>query len=144
MSRWLMEYQAWVEEIAERWSLVGEQKTPPASAVALSPGRRLKLYRTHHPDNPDYIQLTGDPGLRTGQPMPVAEQSCTLLSADLWDTLSPQASSMDVHTPHEACGFSYNGCTDARRPAYECPFFVHSETLNFELMWRRKYRKKFE
>ena len=44
--------------------------------------------------------------------------------------------------PHEACGYSYNGCTDARRPAYECPFFVHSETLNFELMWRRKYKKK--
>ena len=76
--------------------------------------------------------------LRTGQPMPVAEQICTPLSADLWDDLSPQASSMGVHNPHEACGYSYNGCTDARRPAYECPFFVHSETLNFELMWRRK------
>ena len=74
--------------------------------------------------------------------MPVAEQICTPLSADLWDNLSPQASSMDVHNPHEACGYSYNGCTDARRPAYECPFFVHSETLNFELMWRRKYKKK--
>ena len=49
---------------------------------------------------------------------------------------------MDVHNPHEACGYSYNGCTDARRPAYECPFFVHSETLNFELMWSRKYKKK--
>ena len=36
---------------------------------------------------------------------------------------------------------SYNGCTDARRPACECPFFVHSETLNFELMWRRTYKK---
>ena len=54
----------------------------------------------------------------------------------------PQASSMDVHNPHEACGYSHNGCTDARRPAYVCPFFVHSETLNFELMWRRKYKKK--
>ena len=74
--------------------------------------------------------------------MPVVEQMCTPLSADLWDNLSPQASSMDVHNPHEACGYSYNGCTDARRPAYECPFFVHSETLNFELMWRRKYIKK--
>ena len=49
---------------------------------------------------------------------------------------------MDVHNPHEACGYIYNGCIDARRPAYECPFFVHSETLNFELMWRRKYKKK--
>ena len=76
--------------------------------------------------------------LRTGQPMPVAEQICTPLSADLWDNLSPQASSMDVHNPHEAYGYSYNGCTDARRLAYECTFFVHSETLNFELMWRRK------
>ena len=28
--------------------------------------------------------------------MPVAEQICTPLSADLWDDLSPQASSMDV------------------------------------------------
>ena len=74
--------------------------------------------------------------------MPVVEQMCTPLLADLWDNLSPQASSMDVHNPHEACGYSYNGCTDARRPAYECPFFVHSETLNFELMWRRKYIKK--
>ena len=34
--------------------------------------------------------------------MPVAEQICTPLSADLWDNLSPQASSMDVHNPHEA------------------------------------------
>ena len=76
--------------------------------------------------------------------MPVAEQICTPLSADLWDNLSPQASSMDVHNPHEARGYSYNGCTDARRPAYECPFFVHSETLNFELMWRRKYEKKYD
>ena len=33
MSRWLMEYQAWVEEIAEWWSLVREQKKRPASAV---------------------------------------------------------------------------------------------------------------
>ena len=73
--------------------------------------------------------------------MPVAEQICTLLSADLWDNLSPQASSMDVHNPHEACGYSYNGWTDARQPAYECPFFVHSETLNFELMWRRQLKK---
>ena len=74
--------------------------------------------------------------------MPMAEQICTPLSADVWDNLSPQASLMDVHNPHEACGYSYNGCTDARRPAYECPFFVHSGTLNFELMWRRKYKKK--
>ena len=41
--------------------------------------------------------------LWTGQPMPVAEQICTPLAADLWDNLSPQASSMDVHNPHEAC-----------------------------------------
>ena len=26
MSRWLMEYHAWVEEIAERWSLVRNRK----------------------------------------------------------------------------------------------------------------------
>ena len=45
--------------------------------------------------------------------MPVVEQMCTPLSADVWD-LSPQASSMDVHNPHEACGYSYNGCMDAR------------------------------
>ena len=70
--------------------------------------------------------------------MPMAEQICTPLSADFWDNLSPQASPNDVHNPHEAPGYSYNGCTDARRPAYECPFFAHSETLNFELMWRRK------
>ena len=76
--------------------------------------------------------------LWTWQSMPVAEQIYTPLSADLWDNLSPQASSMDVHNLHEACGYSCNGCTDARRPAYECPFFVHSETLNFELMWRWK------
>ena len=74
--------------------------------------------------------------------MPVAEQICTPLSAALWDNLSPHASSMDVKNPHEACGYSYNGCTDARRPAYECPFFVHSESLNFELMCRQKYKKK--
>ena len=61
MSRWLMEYHAWVQEIAERWSLVREQKKRPASAVALSPGWRLKRYKTRHPDNPDYIQLTRDP-----------------------------------------------------------------------------------
>ena len=60
MSRWLMEYQAWVEEIVERWSLVREQKKRPASAVALSLGRCFKRYRTHHLDTPDYIQLTGD------------------------------------------------------------------------------------
>ena len=75
--------------------------------------------------------------------MPVAEQICTPLSTDLWDTLSPNASSMDVHNPHEACGCSYNECTDARRPAFECPFFVHRETLHFELVWRRKYKKKW-
>ena len=73
--------------------------------------------------------------------MPVAEQICTPLSADLWDNLSPQASSMDVHNPHEACASSYNGCTDARRTAFECPVSVHSETLNFELMWCRMYKK---
>ena len=61
MSRWLMEYQAWVEEIAERWSLVRKQKKRPAGAVALSPARRFKRYRTHHPDSPDYIQFIGDP-----------------------------------------------------------------------------------
>ena len=60
MSRWLVEYQSWVEEIAERWSLVTEQKKRPASAVALSPGRRFKRRRRHHPDTPDYIQRTGD------------------------------------------------------------------------------------
>ena len=49
MSRWLMEYQAWVEEIAQRLGLVKEQKKRPASAVAISPGRRFKRYRTHHP-----------------------------------------------------------------------------------------------
>ena len=48
---------------------------------------------------------------------------------------------MDVHNPHEACGYSYNGSIDARQPAYESPFFVHNETLNFELMWRRKLKK---
>ena len=61
MSRWLMEHQAGVEEIAERWSLVREHKKRPASAVALSPGRRFKRYRTHHPDTLDYIQLARDP-----------------------------------------------------------------------------------
>ena len=61
MSRWLMEHQAWLEEIAERWSPVREQKKRPASAVDLSPRRRFKRYRTHHSDTPDYIQLTGDP-----------------------------------------------------------------------------------
>ena len=45
---------------------------------------------------------------------------------------------MDVHNLHETCGYSYYGYTDARQPAYECLSFVHSETLNFELMWRRK------
>ena len=63
MSRWLMEYQAWVDEIAERWSLVRERKKRPASGVPLSPGRRFKRYRMHHPDTPDYIQLTGYPEL---------------------------------------------------------------------------------
>ena len=76
--------------------------------------------------------------LRTGQPMPVAEHICTPLSADLWDNLSPQASLMDVYNPHEACFYSYYGWTDARQPAYECLSFLHGETLNFELMWRRK------
>ena len=61
MSRWLMGHQGWVEEIAERWSLVREQRKRPASAVDLSPGRRFKRYRTPHSDTPDYIQLTGDP-----------------------------------------------------------------------------------
>ena len=55
MSRWLMEHQAWLEEIAERWSLVREQKKRPASAVDLSPGRRFKRYKTHHSDTLDYI-----------------------------------------------------------------------------------------
>ena len=72
--------------------------------------------------------------------MCLAEQICTPLSADLWDNLSPQASSMDVHNPHEAC--RYNGWTDARQPTYECLFLVRSETLNFELMWRQKLKKK--
>ena len=61
MSRWLMEHQAWLEEVAKRWSLVREQKKRPASAADLSPGRRFKRYRTHHSDTPDYTQLTGDP-----------------------------------------------------------------------------------
>ena len=61
MSRRLTDYRAWVEEIAERWSLVREQKKRPASAVALSPGRCFKRYKSHHPDTPDYIQFTGDP-----------------------------------------------------------------------------------
>ena len=61
MSRWLMEHQAWLEEIAERKSLVREQKKRPASAVDLSSGRRFKRYRTHHSDTLDYIQLIGDP-----------------------------------------------------------------------------------
>ena len=61
MSRWPMEHQALLEEIAERWSLVREKKKRPASAVDLSPGQRFKRYRTHHSDTPDYIQLTGDP-----------------------------------------------------------------------------------
>ena len=60
MSRWLMEYQAWVEEIAQWWSPHKEQKKRPASAVALSPGRRFKRYRMHHPDTPDYLQLIAD------------------------------------------------------------------------------------
>ena len=34
---------------------------------------------------------------------------------------------MDVHDLHEACGYSYYGYTDARRPAYECLSFVRSE-----------------
>ena len=55
MSQWLMEYQAWVEEIAERWSIVKEQIKRPASAVALSPCRRFKRYKTHHSDPPDYM-----------------------------------------------------------------------------------------
>ena len=49
---------------------------------------------------------------------------------------------MDVHNPHEACGYSYYGWTDARQPAYECLSFVDGETLNFELMWRRQFKKK--
>ena len=61
MSRWLMKYLAWVEEIAEWWSIVREHKKRPASAVALSPGQCFKRYRTHHPDTPDYMQLTEDP-----------------------------------------------------------------------------------
>ena len=46
---------------------------------------------------------------RTGRTLPVAEHICTPLSADLWDNLSPQASLMDVHNLHEACGYSYYG-----------------------------------
>ena len=46
---------------------------------------------------------------RTGQTLPVAEHMCTPLPADLWDKLSPQASLMDVHNLHEACGYSYYG-----------------------------------
>ena len=61
MSRWLMEHHTWLEEIAERWTHVREQKKRPASAIDLSPSRRFKRYRTHHSDTPDYIQLTGDP-----------------------------------------------------------------------------------
>ena len=61
MSRWLMEHQAWLEEIAGRWCLVRYKKKRPASAVDLSPGRRFKRCRAHHSDTPDYIQLTGDP-----------------------------------------------------------------------------------
>ena len=61
MSRWLMEHQAWLEEIAGRWYLVRDKKKRPASAVNLSPGRRFKQCRAHHSDTPDYIQLTGDP-----------------------------------------------------------------------------------
>ena len=63
MSWWLMEHQAWLKEIAERGSLVREQKKRPASAVDLSPGRRFKRCRAHHPNTLDYIQLTGDPEL---------------------------------------------------------------------------------
>ena len=55
-----MEHQAWLEEIAGRWSLVRDKKKRPTSAVDLSLGRRFKRYRTHHSDTPDYIQLTGD------------------------------------------------------------------------------------
>ena len=62
--------------------------------------------------------------LRTGQPIPVAEQICTPLSADVCDNLSPQAFSMDVHNPREPCGYSYNGCTDARPPASPSLFTV--------------------
>ena len=60
-SRWLMEHQAWLQEIAERWNLVRDKKKRPASAVDLSPGRRFKRYRVHHSDTPEYIQLTGVP-----------------------------------------------------------------------------------
>ena len=61
MSRWLMEHQARLEEIAGRWNLVRDKKKRPTSAVDLSPGRRFKRYRAHHSDAPDYIQLTGGP-----------------------------------------------------------------------------------
>ena len=61
MSRWLMEHQAWLEEIAGWWYLVRDKKKRPASAVNLSPGRRFNRCRAHHSDTPDYIQLTGDP-----------------------------------------------------------------------------------
>ena len=61
----------------------------------------------------------------------------------MWDNLSPQVSLMDVHNSHKACGYSYYGWTDARQPAYECLSFVHSETLNFKLMWRWGKKKSF-
>ena len=60
MSRWLMEHQAWLQEIAGWWYLVRDKKKRPASAVDLSPGRRFKRCRAHHSDTPYYIQLTGD------------------------------------------------------------------------------------
>ena len=137
-----MEHQAWLEEIAERWNLVRDKKKRPASAVDPSPGQRLKRYRVHHSDTPDYIQLTGTLIRQTGgrfsrlglrgptarDPWPETQHAentapDTINWADtargrshlhttvsrLWDNLSPQASLMDVHNLHEACGYSYYG-----------------------------------
>ena len=61
MSRWLMDHQAWLAEIAWRWYLVRDKKKRPASAVDLSRGWCFKRCRAHHSDTLDYIQLTGDP-----------------------------------------------------------------------------------
>ena len=38
MSRWLMEHQAWLEEIAVQWNLVRDKKKRPTSAVGVSSG----------------------------------------------------------------------------------------------------------
>ena len=59
MSRWLMEHQAWLEEMAGRWNLVRDKKKRPASAVDLSPGRRFKRYRACHSDTRTTSNLLG-------------------------------------------------------------------------------------